>query len=143
MAQPATTVDRLLGRDIWYDVTKGIDADYEVTAAGDWAIVEGRAALRQSIIRRIITNPGEWATKPDYGVGARLFVKGKNTRAARQALEERIRGQLAQEARVESVDDVVIDTLPGSDAGIRITVVVLPKGRSQRNEPLVASVEVT
>lgn len=138
----ANTIDRLFGRDIWYDVTNGLDSDYQVNAAGDWLMVEGREALRQSLTRRIITNPGEWATKPEYGVGARLFVKAKNTLAARQELEERIRAELSKDQRVDSIDKVVIEQL-SDGPGLRISVVVIPKGETQRRQPLVASVEVT
>jgi len=136
----ASQVDKLFGRDIWFDVRKGEDANYEITPGGDWKLAEGKVALRQAIIRRLITDPGEWQTLPDYGVGARMFVKSRNTRATRDELAERIRGQLLKDPRVERVDDVFVEI--GADF-VRIAVVVTPKGRQLRNEVVRASVEVT
>lgn len=118
------TAQQLLGRDVWLDVTAAVP-ELEVTAAGDWAMVEGREALRQSLLRRLLTSPGEWATLPDYGVGARLFVKKANTSANRDELAERIRAQFLSDRRVASVDGVVITTLPSGN-GIRVQVVVTP-----------------
>lgn len=131
----------LFGKDIWFDVTLGNKANLEVTANGDWATVEGREALRQSLIRRIITNPGEWATLPEFGVGARLYVKKRDTPAMRQELEERIRGQLLRDRRVASVDQVTVERLPEA-AGLKIFIQVTPTGETQRNQPLTASIEV-
>lgn len=136
----ATQVDRLFGRDIWFDVRKGASANYEVTPAGDWKLVGGKEALRQAIIRRIITDPGEWQALPGYGVGARMFLKARNTRATRDELSERIRGQLLQDPRIERVDDVIVELTAGK---LRIAVVVTPKGRSLRSDAVRASVEIT
>ena len=135
----AEQTSRRFGRDIWFDLTSG-DANLEVTAAGDWAVVEGRAALRQALIRRILTSPGEWQTLPDYGVGARTFVKSRDTPAAREELEERIRAQFAQETRVRSVEQVLVERL--GDGLLRVSVTVIPAGEAFRRQPLIASVEV-
>ena len=137
--EPIQQQDRLFGRDVWLDVTEGRDADYVVSPAGDWTLAAGREALRQSIIRRIITDPGEWATLPEYGVGARMFVKTRNTQAARDELEERIRAQLLRDRRIESVETVEVEITADK---VRIGVVVLPRGRAQENEPVRAAVEV-
>lgn len=136
----ASEVDRLFGRDIYFDVANELGANTQTTAAGDWMLCEEEVALRQAILRRIMTNPGEWQALPGYGVGARLFVKAKNTPAARAELEERIRGQLSQDSRIEKVERVVVEFIT---AGLKIAVVVTPKGRALRNRPLTASVQVT
>lgn len=135
--------DALFGRDLWFDVSLPTAPDLVVTPAGDWKLAEGRDALRQSLIRRIITNPGEWQTLPEFGAGVRLFVKAKDTPAMRQELEEKIRGQLMRDDRVASVDQVVIERLANDGAGLQIFVQVTPRGDSLRAVPLVASVEVT
>ena len=135
-------IDRLFGRDIWFDVTDLLAADYVVTRAGDWASVAGREALRQSIIRRIITNPGEWQTLPDFGIGARQFVKARNTQSARDELTERIKGQVAQDPRVRRVDDVTIVALDNNEPGLKVDVIVTPQGDPVRNSALSVTVEV-
>jgi len=135
----ASQYDRLWGRDIWLDVTGS--ANLEVTPSGDYLTVGGARALRQAIARRIITDPGEWATLPDYGVGARAFVKSRRTRAAMDELIERIRGQLVQDPRVEDVAAVAIDDETPDQ--LTISVWVLAKGRPRQTEMIHASVEVS
>lgn len=149
-AVPASEVEsqsaRFFGVDIWLDVAAPDlvfgQASYVTTPAGDWQVARGREALRQSLNRRIITNPGEWATKPEYGVGARQFVKRKNTAGARAELEQRIRAQFAQDVRVQSVDLVTIAQLDDGSAGVKISVHVTPRGRLRTDQPLVVGMEV-
>lgn len=129
--------DNLIGTDIWLDVTKGSGPDRHVTAHGDWLLVKGREALRQSLLRRYLTNPGEWASKPDYGAGARMFVKAKNVKAARDELTTRIRQQSLKDPRVAAVDKVTIAwTATGR---INVDVHVIPKGQLDRNKPVTIS----
>lgn len=140
-AERNAQIDRLWGRDLWLDITVAKGANLLVTAAGDWRIADGREALRQWIIRCIVTNPGEWQTLPDYGCGARLYVKARNTRAMRDELSDRIKSQLLRNPRIEKVEKIVIDN--SVDGVLRIAVVVQPQGRLLMNEPLVAAVEVS
>jgi len=139
-AERASQYDRLWGKDIWLDVRDGA-ANLEVTPSGDWLLASGAVALRQAINRRILTDPGEWATLPNYGVGARSFVKARRTRAAMDELIERIRGQLVQDPRVEDVAGVVIDDATPDQ--LTISVWILAKGRSRQTEMVRASVEVS
>lgn len=138
---------RFYGSDIWLDVaapdvTLG-QARYVTTAAGDWGLVHGREALRQSLLRRLLTNPGDWQTKPDYGVGARQYVKAKNTGSVRAELESRIRSQFARDIRVHSVDIVTIAQLDDGSAGVKISVTVTPRGRLRTDKSLVVAMEVS
>ncbi|HUS27619.1 MAG TPA: hypothetical protein VMZ53_03900 [Kofleriaceae bacterium] len=146
-SEQATQDARFYGADIWLnvaapDVQLG-QARYVTTAAGDWVLVRGREALRQSLMRRLITNPGDWQTKPDYGVGARQYVKAKNTRTVRAELESRIRAQFSRDVRVHSVDLVTLTRLDGDKPGIKISVTVTPRGRLRTDQPLEVSLEVT
>jgi phage baseplate assembly protein W len=118
------------GEDIWFDVTEGARANMIVTAAGDWQMVSGITALRQSLLRRTITRPGEWKTKPTFGVGAQEYVKAKDTPAMRAELAARVREQYLQDQRVESVDQVVIEKIvDGIGPGLRLNVIYTPRGR--------------
>lgn len=133
------------GTDIWFDVSRPDDngeAAYVVTPAGDLTIVTGREALRQSLIRRWITNPGEWTTVPDYGAGARQYVKGRNTPALRAELESRIRAQTLRDKRVQSVTVVTVSQLEDGSAGIKISVTVVPRGRLRGDQALPIQIEV-
>jgi hypothetical protein len=126
-----------LGEDLWLDVTTG-DSDLVVTPAGDWALVAGREALRQSLLRRFMTIPGEWATLPDYGAGARAYVKKRNSRAVRDELAARLKAQALRDARVASVDDVQVAF---ADGVLKLSVRVIPRGHG--GKVLVASMEVS
>ncbi len=97
---------------------------------------------RQSLLRRLTTEPGEYRTKPGYGVGARAYVKARNTKANRQELAERIRAQFQQDDRVEAVTQVVIDDLEGAP-GLRIAVQVVAKARLRPNEAVIVQIEVS
>jgi phage baseplate assembly protein W len=134
-AEPPSTAElrKLFGRDIFWN------GDYAMTAAGDWAIVEFEEALRQSIRRRIVTEPGEWATRPDYGVGARAFVKAKMTRANIDDLSNRIRGQILADERVLRIEQIDVEQ---EESILRISVKFIAKGQSQRQQPLTARVEI-
>jgi len=132
---------RMWGRDIWLDVNDGKHADVATTAAGDLALVTGREALRQAIIRRILTNPGEWALLPEYGCGARLYIKERNTQAKRDELAERIRTQLQLEPRVLRVVQVVIEALEDAE-GISINVQVDPRAKNRPDDFLAVVLQV-
>ena len=138
---------RFYGSDIWLDVgAPDVElgaAQYVTTAAGDWHLATGREALRQSLLRRLITNPGDWQTKPDYGVGARQYVKAKNTSSVRAELESRIRSQFARDVRVHSVDMVSVYPLDDGTPGLKISILVTPKGRLRSDQPLVVAMEVS
>lgn len=143
MAATATALaqrDRLWGRDIWLDVTAQ-GADTVTTSAGDLALVEERACLRQAVIRRIITAPGDWAALPRYGVGARRWVKRRNSRASRDELVERIRSQLRAEPRIVSVATIAVEVTEDGN-GLKINVVIIPRGRVRPDETLAIGLEV-
>lgn len=149
-AVPSSEIDdqesRFYGEDIYFDIARPDvelgQADYTITASGDWAPVSGREALRQSLLRRLLTSPGEWQTKPEYGVGARQYVKAKNTASKRAELESRIRAQFLRDPRVQSVDLASVSRLEDGSPGIRITVIVTPRGRLRSDQPLPVNLEI-
>ncbi len=147
---PASSLDdqraKFFGEDIYYDLSVVDDTgkpDYVVTGAGDWALVTGLEALQQSLLRRLLTAPGEWATLPDFGVGASQYVKARNTPAARAELEHRIRSQFLRDDRVEAISGVTIEQLADDQGpGVKITVLVVAAGRLRTDQPLPVSLEI-
>lgn len=133
-AGPGDEVDRFFGRDLWFDISAANGPNLVPNRRGDWLIVSGVEALRQSLIRRFITNPGEWATRPDYGAGARRFIKKRNDAAARAQLAERLRSQALRDPRVASVEAVIVE--PGAAGVLRIMVRVNAKGAPARAIPV-------
>jgi photosystem II stability/assembly factor-like uncharacterized protein/phage baseplate assembly protein W len=123
--------DNPKGEDIWFDLAGEVGPNTTVTPSGDWKLVSGREALRQSLIRRFITNPGEWRTKPGYGAGLSGMVRKKLTKSMHDQAVTAIRSQALVDKRVQSVDTVDISRLAdasgGSKPGWRVHVVVIPK----------------
>lgn len=131
------------GEDIWYAaVHDDGSGEYVITPAGDLQVAVGREALRQALIRRLITDPDEWPTLPDYGVGARRYVKAKNTPSVRAELESRTRSQFARDRRVEAVNVVLVAQLGDGSPGVRVTVQVTPRGRLRGDRALAFATEV-
>lgn len=126
--------DELWGHDIHFDTARQQGADYHVTPAGDWLDVTGRECLRQSLLREYLTEPGEWAALGDkYGAGALRFVKGRNRRAEREELAQRLRACSLRNPRVQSVVSVSVEAIEG---GLKFAVVVLPRGETQHSRAL-------
>lgn len=134
----ATPPARGDGVDIWFDVASPTGADLVVTPAGDWKMTEGEEALRQSLLRRLITSPGEWQTRPEYGVGALDYVAAENTQASRDELANRIRAQFLLDTRVAKVTTVLVDMDDPSVLHVRIDYVT--KLRAQSAAPSVLAV---
>jgi len=117
---------KLLGKDLYFD------GDFAVTAAGDYATLEGLAAFRQSIYRRLITRPGEYRARPDYGCGVLSFVKKRLIQSELDDLKGRITDQLSLDPRLSEVTRVVIERI---ENGIRIGIAVRAAGESLVFEP--------
>lgn len=107
-----------LGRDLFWE------GGLRVSPRGDWLTVDGIAALRQSILRRLITSPGEWAVRPTYGVGALDFVYETLTTARAAELRNRIRDQLTQDPRIQKANVVEVEQTAAGILRIRVQIVV-------------------
>lgn len=128
------------GEDIYFDLSKPDatgHADYIITPDGDWRTATGDDALRQSLLRRLITSPDEYKTKPGYGVGVRQYIKARNTSSAQAELTSRIKAQFSQDDRVASVDLVVISPLDDGSPGLKISIQVTPVGRVRQDKPVI------
>ncbi len=115
-----------LGKDIFFD------GDFHVAAHGDYTLLEGEEALRQAIYRRLLTRPGEYRARPEYGVGVLSFVKKRKTTATLSELRQKIIDQLSIDTRIASVPEVVVE---GFDDGIKIAIVVEISGKTLRFAP--------
>jgi hypothetical protein len=71
------------------------DLSFNLTA--DLELAEGSEAGRQRVLRRLLTNPGDYFAHPDYGAGLPLKVGSIATPAEIQAL---VLSQMLQEAAV-------------------------------------------
>jgi phage baseplate assembly protein W len=124
-ATPAneTEID-LFGVDVLFE------DDLQVTGSADYATVEGYAALRQAILIRLITTPGEYAVRPDFGCGVAQWLKKRMTTSELDTLRQRIIEQLSQEERIQKVEEVSVESLSlAGTTGVKISVRVSALGR--------------
>lgn len=135
----ASELDETFGRDIFYDLSKEGGPNMSVSPNGDWKIVDGPEALRQRILRILFTNPGEWTTKPEYGVGIRQYVKRVNSVGVVDELTAKIKQGCLQDRGVASVTSVVIQRNPDY---LHIHLLIIPKGDDKRGAPMSISAEV-
>jgi phage baseplate assembly protein W len=118
-------VDDLFGEDLFFK-----DDEIQLAASGDYATVAGYDALRQAMLVRLITAPGEYAVQPDFGVGVSNFVKRRIAQSDMDTLRQRCIDQLSQDARIEKVEEVLIERFDVSDrTGIKLAIRVRAIGR--------------
>ena len=93
--------------------------DLSAGPTGDLAIVTGPALGTQRVLRRLLTNPGDYIWQPGYGAGLARFVGQPADPAAIRAL---IREQMLREPAVAPMPEPVIDVQ--SDPGGTLSVQV-------------------
>jgi phage baseplate assembly protein W len=80
-----------------------------------------------------MTAPGEFAVRPEYGVGVRFYVKRRMGKATLDELRQRIEDQLAKEDRIERVIEAKVEAAQfGNSTGVKIYVKVQALGQEQR-----------
>lgn len=135
----ASELDETYGRDVFYDLSEEGGPNFHVTPNGDWKLVDGPKALRQRLLRRLLTNPGEWTTKPDFGIGVRQYVKRINSKAVVDELTAKITEGCLRDRGVAKVVSVVIQRQPDY---LHIHLLIIPKGDDKRGAPMSVSAEV-
>jgi phage baseplate assembly protein W len=88
------------------DVAQQYGADLTLAPGGDLAVADGTLLGQQRVLRRLLTNPGDYLWNPSYGAGLGQFV-GQPASQARIASV--IRSQIFQEAAVARSPEPVID----------------------------------
>ncbi len=123
------TETRALGRDIKYS-----GENFEVTADGDYLMVEGPPALRQAVYWCLITNPGDYKLRPRYGVGIERFVGRPLTISNKEEIKELLRLNLLQMRRIEEVSQIAVEN--GADNNsLFIHLTIRAAGRVVRFSP--------
>lgn len=91
------------------DVSHYIGTDLATSATGDLAPVLATVRGQQRILRRLLTNPGDYIFHPDYGAGLPSWV-GRT--ADLPALKSLILSQMLLEASVATDPAPLIDVQP-------------------------------
>lgn len=80
-------------------------SDLSASNSGDVQVVDATVRGQQRILRRLLTNPGDYIFQPEYGAGLPRWV-GRTAQV--QEIRALIRGQILQEAAVAKVPEPVI-----------------------------------
>lgn len=99
-----------------------------VTSSADIGTIEGLANYKRAIFHRLITVPGSYVHRPDYGIGIRTYQNGLSSFSKQQKLATLIRDQIALDARTDNVGTIAIIA---NDENPQLTVIqisVTPKG---------------
>ena len=91
-------------------------SDLMISPSGDISLVSGPLLGQQRVLRRLLTNPGDYIWQIDYGAGLARFI-GQPTNALQ--IRAVVRGQIFKEATVARQPEPVIDVevAPGGAAG--------------------------
>ncbi|HTR17358.1 MAG TPA: hypothetical protein VMI52_10035 [Acetobacteraceae bacterium] len=101
------------------DISHDWGGDLAVGATGDLALADGTALGQQRVLRRLMTNPGDYIWQLAYGAGLGRFV-GQPMDAA--AIRAAIRGQIFKEASVARTPEPVIDAQQDGAGGVFVHV---------------------
>lgn len=123
-APAAVEQAQLLGKDIYFD------GDRRVTPHGDFLLVDGLNALRQWVYHCLMTNPGEYRLRPEYGCGARAFLAKRNVPGEVDEFKNRIRENLLRNPQIDEVAIAVADLASGD--GVQVAVAITARGQALR-----------
>jgi hypothetical protein len=97
------------------DLALQFGGDLTVGPTGDLAVADGAALTLQRVLRRLLTNQGDYIWQLAYGAGLGQFVGQPGAPAAIYGV---IRTQLLQEAGVAPTPSPVVSTVVGSDGTV-------------------------
>jgi phage baseplate assembly protein W len=101
------------------DLSHEFGADLGVGAGGDLALAEGPALGRQRVLRRLLTNPGDYIWHPEYGAGLGRFV-GQPAAAAR--IRAVVRSQILREPAVARSPEPSVEVTDTGDGRVFVSI---------------------
>lgn len=110
------------------DVFHQYGGDLAVAAGGDLAAVSGTLLGQQRVLRRLLTNPGDYLWNPGYGAGLAQFV-GQPANAAR--IRSVIRSQIFQEAAVARQPEPTIEVQVDPAGSVTVQVLYADSSTGQ------------
>lgn len=84
-------------------------SDLALGPTGDLALVSDQLLGQQRVLRRLLTNPGDYIWQLDYGAGLGRFVGAPASPLHVRAV---VRGQIFKETAVAPFPEPVIDVVP-------------------------------
>lgn len=115
------------------DLSQQWGSDLFTGPTGDVATASGPALGQQRLLRRLLTNPGEYIWQPTYGAGLARFI-GQPADSLR--IRAVIRSQMFKEPAVARSPEPVIDVQPSPTGStdsvyVHIRYVDAPSGQTQ------------
>jgi phage baseplate assembly protein W len=116
-----------------YDLALQWGSDLTIGPTGDLALVSGSLLGQQRVLRRLMTNPGDYIWQLDYGAGLAQFI-GRPSNISQ--IEAVIRSQIFKESAVARTPEPTITVQLGSSGGtgtvyVQILYVDAPSGQTQ------------
>lgn len=98
------------------DISHQWGSDLTIGSTGDLAVVAGASLGQQRVLRRLLTNPGDYIWQPAYGAGLARFIGRPGNASQIRAV---VRSQIFKEAAVARTPEPVIDVsiAPAGAAG--------------------------
>ena len=112
--------------DLWHQ----FGSDLLAAPSGDLGTVNGSLLGQQRVLRRLLTNPGDYIWQLDYGAGLAQFV-GQPVDAAQ------IRGVIRSQIFLESIvarspePQIDVNVVPGTGVFVTITYTDASSGQTQ------------
>ena len=88
-------------------------------STGDIGLANGISLGQQRILRRLLTNPGDYIWHPAYGAGLGQFIGDPSNTAA---IRSCIRSQIFMEASVSRLPEPVIDVQATSNGSVFVEI---------------------
>jgi len=111
------------------------NGDFSNNEKGDIKTISGRDNLTQAIMNRLITTQGSIIHRPEYGVGLKLYQGVISSIDKQRELSLKIKEQLLQDTRIESIDSVKFSQVSDYQAGTFIvTLKITASGVGQIEE---------
>lgn len=101
------------------DATLLWGGDLSAGPTGDLALATGTALGQQRVLRRLLTNPGDYIWQLQYGAGLAQFVGAPCNIAAIKAA---IRSQIFMESAVARLPEPLIDVQSAQDGSVYVYI---------------------
>lgn len=106
-----------------YDIYNNFGQDLQLSATNDLLSVNLQERSKQRVLRRLLTNPGDYIEHPDYGAGLGSYVGQVFTETLITEIKSKIQSQLFLEDTVSKnpIPQIKIQTFL-SNTGIYIQI---------------------
>jgi hypothetical protein len=112
------------------DLALQFGGDLSVNPTGDIALADGQVLTEQRVLRRLLTNPGDYIWQLSYGAGLGQFV---GLPGAPAAINGTTRAQILQEAAVAQTPAPVVATTGSVDGTVTLTIRYADAATGQTN----------